>query len=86
MACRNITKKFFVKFGLYVINSVGLIDSSYRGTLKVTLTKIANDAEDIKLPFKAVQMVLRKNVHYICEETEELDDTERGEGGFGSTN
>ncbi len=29
-------------------------------------------------------MVLRKNVHYICEETEELDDTERGEGGFGS--
>ncbi len=41
-------------------NSVGLIDSSYRGTLKVTLTKIANDAEDIKLPFKAVQMVLRK--------------------------
>ncbi len=63
-------------------NSVGLIDSSYRGTLKVTLTKIANDAEDIKLPFKAVQMVLRKNVHYICEETEELDDTERGEGGF----
>ncbi len=57
-------------------NSVGLIDSSYRGTLKVTLTKIANDAEDIKLPFKAVQMVLRKNVHYICEETEELDDTE----------
>ncbi len=72
--------------GYMLSNSVGLIDSSYRGTLKVTLTKIANDAEDIKLPFKAVQMVLRKNVHYICEETEELDDTERGEGGFGSTN
>ncbi len=39
--------------GYMLSNSVGLIDSSYRGTLKVTLTKIANDAEDIKLPFKS---------------------------------
>ncbi len=55
MACRNITKKFLSNSGYMLSNSVGLIDSSYRGTLKVTLTKIANDAEDIKLPFKAVQ-------------------------------
>ncbi len=41
MACRNITKKFFVNSGYMLSNSVGLIDSSYRGTLKVTLTKIA---------------------------------------------
>jgi len=71
--------------GYILTNSVGLIDSSYRGTLKVTLTKVNNNSEDIKFPFKAVQMVLRKNVHFLCEEVEDIDNTERGEGGFGST-
>ncbi len=85
MACRNIPRSSLSKFGyMYQI----VLDNRFFLSLNVkrTLTKMANDAEDIKLPFKAVQMVLRKNVHYICEETEELDDTERGEGGFGSTN
>ncbi len=49
MACRNITKSSLSNSGYMLSNSVGLIDSSYRGTLKVTLTKIANDAEDIKI-------------------------------------
>ncbi|MGL5355086.1 MAG: dUTP diphosphatase [Cetobacterium sp.] len=71
--------------GYILSNCVGLIDSSYRGTLKIALTKIDETADDIKLPFKGVQMVLRQNVHFICEEVEELDATERGEGGFGST-
>jgi deoxyuridine 5'-triphosphate nucleotidohydrolase len=72
--------------GYMLSNSVGLIDSSYRGTLKIVLTKVNPNAEDIVLPFKCVQMVLRKNVHFLCEEVEELDDTSRGEGSFGSTN
>lgn len=73
--------------GYCLSNSIGLIDSSYRGTLRVTLTKIDKAAKDIELPFKAVQMILRQNVHYLCKEIneDELDQTERGEGGFGST-
>jgi deoxyuridine 5'-triphosphate nucleotidohydrolase len=71
--------------GYILSNCVGLIDSSYRGTLKIALTKLDETADDIKLPFKAVQMVLRRNVHFICEEVDALDATERGDGGFGST-
>jgi dUTP pyrophosphatase len=72
--------------GYMLSNSVGLIDESYRGTLKVVLTKVDQDlAKPIEFPFKAVQMVLRKSIHYICKETLEIDDTYRGDGGFGST-
>lgn len=74
--------------GYILSNCVGLIDSSYNGTLKITLTKINEAANEIELPFKAVQMVLRRNVHFICEEVDEFDEndaTKRGEGGFGST-
>jgi dUTPase len=37
------------------------------------------------MPFKAVQMVLRRNIHYLCEEVTQISDTARGVGGFGST-
>jgi deoxyuridine 5'-triphosphate nucleotidohydrolase len=71
--------------GWMLANSVGLIDSSYRGTLKVALNRVDMNAKNIELPFKGVQMVLRPNVHFICDEEEELDETVRGDGGFGST-
>lgn len=73
-------------YGWSLSNSVGLIDNPYRGNLKVRLTKTDLDVKDLVLPFKACQMVLRKNIHYLCQEVQELDDTERGSGGFGSTN
>lgn len=74
--------------GYILANSVGLIDESYNGTLKVALTKVDEKADELTLPFKAVQMVLRKSIHFVCKETTEsgLDVTSRGEGGFGSTN
>ena len=71
--------------GWMLANSIGLIDCSYRGTLKVCLIKVDPEAKDIELPFKGVQMVFRRNIHFICDEEEELDDTARNEGGFGST-
>ena len=72
--------------GWMLSNSVGLIDASYSGTLKVCLTKVCSDAQDITLPFKAVQMVLRKSNHFDVEEVEKFDrETIRGSGGFGST-
>ncbi len=71
--------------GYILSNSVGLIDASYRGTLKVVLTKVDPKAPDLQFPYKAVQMVLRKSIHFICDEEAELDDTKRSDGGFGST-
>jgi dUTP pyrophosphatase len=71
--------------GYMLANSIGLIDESYRATLKIVLTKIDPEAKDIELPFKCVQLVLRRSIHFICDEDDELDDTTRGEGGFGST-
>lgn len=73
------------KSGYMLSNSVGLIDENYRGDIKIALTKINSEAEDLKLPFKAVQMILRKSTHFLCEEVKELDETSRGVGGFGST-
>jgi len=72
--------------GWMLSNSIGLIDSSYRGNLKVCLTRVSPTASDIVLPFKGVQMVLRKNAHYLFNEVDVLDDTKRADGGFGSTN
>ena len=72
--------------GYMLANSVGLIDSSYRGNLKVVLIKVDKSLPDIELPFKGVQAVLRKNAHFLVEETNSLTDTARGAGGFGSTN
>lgn len=74
--------------GYILANSVGLIDQSYRGTLKVVLIKVDPSLPNLTLPFKAVQMVLRKSIHFIVRENEAEKEskTTRGEGGFGSTN
>lgn len=75
--------------GYILANSVGLIDECYRGTLKIALTKVNPEAKDIEFPFKGVQMVLRRTIHFICDEDDEdadaFDDTARDTGGFGST-
>lgn len=73
------------KSGYMLSNSVGLIDENYRGDIKIALTKVNPEAKDLKLPFKAVQMVLRKSNHFLCEEVSNIDETSRGSGGFGST-
>lgn len=74
--------------GYMLANSVGLIDESYCGTLKIALTKVDEKADELTLPFKAVQMVLRKSIHFVCSEIPEdmIVHTMRGIGGFGSTN
>jgi dUTP pyrophosphatase len=71
--------------GYMLSNSIGLIDQSYRGTLKVCLTKIDPSMPDITLPCKCVQFVLEKSHHFTLS-SEDLTDTQRGNGGFGSTN
>lgn len=73
--------------GYIMANSVGVIDPTYRGTIKVALIKIDKYAPDIPLPFKGFQLIVRKieNADFVCTESE-LSTTNRGAGGFGSTN
>ena len=75
------------KTGYILTNSVGIIDPSYRGTIKVVLTKIDNNAPELELPNKRFQLIPRtffSNV-FTVEILHTLSDTERGSGGFGST-
>lgn len=75
------------KTGYILTNSIGIIDPTYRGTLKIVLTKINEQAPDIILPNKKFQLIPRFHIskEMIVKEVDELDMTERGEGGFGST-
>jgi len=69
-----------------VMNAPGVIDSDYRGEMSVTLVNLS-DKEYVVQPFERIgQMVLSPFLHVLqFQEVLELSDTERGEGGFGST-
>lgn len=73
------------KSGYMLANNIGIIDADYRGTLKVALVKVNPGAPDIELPARLVQIIPRQLIHMDAVETEILDDTVRGEGGFGSS-
>ena len=73
------------KTGWILANSIGTIDPSYTGNLFIALARIAGGAEEPKLPFCVCQLVLRKAEYADVQEVSDLKDTERGNGGFGST-
>lgn len=75
------------KFGYILANSIGIIDNNYRGNLMIALTKICDDAPEIELPFKCCQLIIRKQISADLYEVKssDLTETERNEGGFGST-
>ena len=73
------------KKGLAPANKVGVIDSDYRGELRVALYNHTKYVQTVE-PFERVaQFVIMPYVAAQFEEAEELSDTVRGEGGFGST-
>lgn len=75
------------KSGYILANNIGIIDNHYRGNLMIALTKIADDAPEIELPFKCCQLIVREQIlSNLIEITENnLSETKRNEGGFGST-
>ena len=76
------------KAGLQLSNSVGVIDSGYRGELQATFNKINNNSvseNDYKVGDRVAQIMIIPHPPIEFEEADELSDTERGEGGFGST-
>jgi deoxyuridine 5'-triphosphate nucleotidohydrolase len=74
-----------IKTGYILANSFGVIDRCYRGTILVPLLKIDPEMPALELPARVAQIIPRPIVHVRFKEVEELDTTERGEGGFGST-
>lgn len=73
------------KHGITVLNSPGTIDADYRGELKVILVNLSSEPFVIESGERIAQIVLAAHAHIEWEETSELSDSERGEGGFGST-
>jgi len=73
------------KTGWMIANNIGIIDSSYTGSIIAALVKIDCDALDLELPCKLVQLIPRKLILMDAIEVNSLEDTERGEKGFGSS-
>lgn len=74
-----------VKHGITVLNSPGTIDADYRGELKILLVNLSDTPFVIEPGERIAQLVVAKHEHVEWSEVEVLDETERGEGGFGST-
>mgnify|MGYP002508226742 CR=1 FL=1 len=73
------------KRGLAPANKVGVIDSDYRGEIMVALHNHSNTAQTIAEGERIAQLVIAPFLAVEYNETETLNDTERGAGGFGST-
>ena len=73
------------KRGLAPANKVGVIDSDYRGEIKVVLLNHSKEAQILQPGERVAQFVITPVLQPVYEEVEELTDTGRGAGGFGST-
>lgn len=74
-----------LKFGITVPNTPGTIDSDYRGELKVILINHGHHPFEIRRGDRVAQLVLAPVIRASWLKVDELDETMRGEGGFGST-
>ena len=80
-----VPRSSIIKSGHIQANSVGVVDYGYRGELFVPLLKVDENSPDLELPKKIGQLVLRQINTCEFVETDNLNGTRRGEGGFGST-
>lgn len=74
-----------IKHGLCMANGVGVIDSDYRGELKVPMVNLGKEAYTIQPGERVAQLCIAPVFNAAFVSTEQLNDTDRGEGGFGST-
>lgn len=73
------------KRGLAPANKVGVVDSDYRGQIQVVLLNHGNQTQIVEHGERVAQFIITPVLTPIYEEAEELSDTTRGSGGFGST-
>ena len=74
-----------IKHGIGLLNSVGVIDSDYRGEIKVGVINQVKEPYTIQPGERIAQLVVMPVSTMPVEEAESLDETERGSGSFGST-
>ena len=74
-----------LKNGVTVLNTPGTIDEGYRGEVGVILANFGSEPFKVEKGSKIAQIVIAPCTRAEIEETAEIDSTERGEGGFGST-
>lgn len=74
-----------LKKGITVLNTPGTIDADYRGEIKIILINLSNEPFTIENGERICQMVIKEYVKATLTQVDDLDDTERGAGGFGHT-
>lgn len=74
-----------LKHGITVLNTPGTIDADYRGEVKVLLINLSAEPFTINEGERIAQMVIARHEHAELALVEELDETERGAGGYGHT-
>lgn len=80
-----VPRSSIIKTGYVMTNSVGIIDRSYNGEILVPLAKIDKNLPDIELPCRIAQLIPRPIINFDFIEVEDLETTERGDKGFGSS-
>ncbi|MDB2702382.1 dUTP diphosphatase [Flavobacteriaceae bacterium] len=73
------------KHGITVLNAPGTIDADYRGEIGVILVNLSNDSFTIQPGERIAQLVVAQYTQVSWQPTANLEETDRGEGGFGST-
>jgi dUTP pyrophosphatase len=74
-----------IKKGITVLNSPGTVDADYRGEIGVILVNLSNEDFVIENGERIAQLIIAKHERAEWIEVQELSETSRGEGGFGST-
>ena len=73
------------KYGLSVLNTPGTVDADYRGEVKVLLVNLSNETFVVQDGERIAQMVIAKHEQIQWDSVDNLSETERGAGGYGST-
>ncbi|MPN42031.1 Deoxyuridine 5'-triphosphate nucleotidohydrolase [bioreactor metagenome] len=74
-----------LRSGITLLNTPGTIDSDYRGEIRIIVINLGQEPFEIKPGDRIAQMVIAPVVQLKWEESSSLSDSQRGEGGFGST-
>ena len=72
-----------LKHGIGFVNSIGTIDSDYRGEIGIIMTNFGKEPFTVKCGDRIAQMIIARVCHAVVMEVNDLDSTERGDGGFG---
>lgn len=74
-----------LKHGISLVNTPGTIDADYRGEIGIIVINLSNEPYTITDGERIAQLVIKEYVHVDWEQVDRIDETERGEGGFGHT-